>query len=68
MDATEFYEQEAEAIAEARQQMNWRSRFDVRELKVIESCRGYLERFGSGSDEHRLRIIVAKLATILDET
>lgn len=46
--------------------MNWRSNFDERELKEIDFCRLYHEQFCHGTDGHNIRIIVAKMESILD--
>lgn len=63
----EWYEQEAEAVEEARARMDWRQHFDERQLKEIEFCRQYAEKYAHGTDGHNIRLIVAKLADLLDE-
>lgn len=45
----------------------WKSNFDIRELKEIQFCRVYKKQFAHGSMGHNIRIIVAKMADILDE-
>ncbi len=44
-----------------------RLNFDERQQKEIEFCRTYLEKFAHGTDGHNLRMIVAKMAAILDD-
>jgi hypothetical protein len=46
--------------------MDWESNFDERELKEIEFCLLYKKQFGHGTNAHNLRVIVAKMASILD--
>jgi hypothetical protein len=46
--------------------MDWKSNFDERELKEIEFCLLYKKQFGHGTAAHNLRIIVAKMASILN--
>lgn len=46
--------------------MQWRSDFTERELKEIAFCILYQREFGHGTDGHNAKIIIAKLAAILD--
>ena len=46
--------------------MDWKSNFDERELKEIAFCMLYQKQFGHGTLGHNIRIIVAKMASILD--
>lgn len=46
--------------------MQWRSDFTERELKEIDFCRVYQREFAHGTDGHNAKIIIAKLAAILD--
>ena len=46
--------------------MVWKENFDERELKEIEFCHLYWKQFSHGTNAHNLRIIVAKMASILD--
>lgn len=46
--------------------MQWRSDFTARELKEIDFCRLYQREFAHGTDGHNAKIIIAKLAAILD--
>jgi hypothetical protein len=46
--------------------MDWLSNFDERELKEIKFCLLYKHQFGHGTMGHNLRIIVAKMAHILE--
>ena len=46
--------------------MQWRSDFTERELKEIAFCILYHREFGHGTDGHNAKIIIAKLAAILD--
>ncbi len=47
--------------------MNWKEQLDEREMREIEFCRVYRARFGHGTDGHLLRILVAKMADLLDK-
>lgn len=46
--------------------MDWRTNFDERELKEVDFCRLYYEQFRHGTDGHNIRVIVAKMESILD--
>lgn len=46
--------------------MDWKSNFDERELKEIEFCVLYKQQFNHGTQAHNLRVIVAKMVSILD--
>lgn len=45
---------------------NWKEIFDERELKEIKFNIEYFLNYRHGTDGHSLRMIIAKLATILD--
>ncbi|GAF68166.1 unnamed protein product [marine sediment metagenome] len=45
--------------------MDWKSNFDERELKEVEFCVLYKQQFSHGTNAHNLRVIVAKMASIL---
>lgn len=45
---------------------NWKDDLTERELKEIVFCRLYAEKFSHGTDGHNIRLIVAKLAKLLD--
>ena len=45
----------------------WQTHLTERELKEIEFCRVYQRDFSHGTDGHNLRLIVAKLAALLDD-
>lgn len=44
----------------------WQSHLTERELKEVQLCRLYQQEFSHGTDGHNIRIIVAKLANLLD--
>lgn len=44
----------------------WRTHFTERQLKEIEFCRIYKEKFGHGTDGHNARLIIAEMAELLD--
>lgn len=44
----------------------WRELFDDRQRKEIHFNRIYLNDFNHGTSDHNLRIIVAKMAVLLD--
>ena len=46
---------------------SWKTHFTERELKEIEYCKVYQRDFYHGTDGHNIRLIVAKLANILEE-
>ena len=46
--------------------MTWQEHFTERELKEIEYCKVYQRDFNHGTDGHNIRLIVAKMATILN--
>jgi hypothetical protein len=46
--------------------MDWLSNFDERELKEIKFCLLYKRQFSHGTMGHNVRIIVAKMASILE--
>lgn len=46
--------------------MDWLSNFDERERKEIKFCLLYKRRFDHGTPGHNLRVIVAKMASILE--
>lgn len=50
----------------ARTQPAWKAQFTERELKEIAYCQLYQRDFAHGTDGHNIRLIVAKLAAILD--
>lgn len=45
--------------------MDWKSNFDERELKEIEFCVLYKQQFNHGTQAHNLRVIVAKMVSVL---
>lgn len=46
--------------------MDWKSNFDERQMREIEFCVMYSEQFGHGTLGHDLRVVVAKMVSILD--
>lgn len=54
------------AQLEARARPTWQSHFTDRELKEIAYCQLYQRDFAHGTDGHNIRLIVAKLASLLD--
>lgn len=46
----------------------WHSYFTERELKEIEFCNLYKSNFTHGTEGHNIRIIVAKMAELLDKS
>lgn len=44
----------------------WETHLDERQLKEIAFCRVYKDGFAHGTDGHNIRLIVAKLAELLD--
>lgn len=53
-------------IPEWEDGMDWKSNFDERELKEIEYAVIYKQQFNHGTLGHNIRIIVAKMVSILD--
>ena len=47
--------------------MNWLNNFDERQQKEIEFCTWYAEKFGHGTDGHNAKLIIAKMAAMLDK-
>lgn len=47
--------------------VNWKSNFTERDLMEIEYCRIYAQNFRHGTDGHNIRLIVAKMAVLLDD-
>jgi len=47
--------------------MSWRSNFNTRELNEIQFSRVYLEQYNHGTDGHNAKIIMAKMASLLDK-
>lgn len=47
--------------------MNWIDKFDERQQKEIESCQLYAKDFSHGTDGHNAKLIIAKMASLLDE-
>ncbi len=45
---------------------DWRKSFTQQQLKEIEYCRLYAEKFAHQTDDHLTRIIIAKFAELLD--
>ena len=45
----------------------WRARFDERQQKEIRFCELYAREFGHGTDGHNSRLVIAKMAVMLDE-
>ena len=46
--------------------VDWRAEFDERDQKEIAYCLEYQAHYGHGTLGHNIRMIVAKMATILD--
>lgn len=44
----------------------WETHFDERQRKEISFCLLYADDFAHGTDGHNIRLIVAKLARLLD--
>lgn len=44
----------------------WETHFDERQLREIEFCTVYKNNFGHGTDGHNGRVIIAKMAELLD--
>jgi hypothetical protein len=44
----------------------WESHFDERQRKEIAFCLIYKDDFAHGTDGHNIRLIVAKMAELLD--
>jgi len=44
----------------------WETHFDERQRKEIAYCIVYKNDFGHGTDGHNIRLIVAKMAELLD--
>jgi len=47
--------------------MKWHKLFDERQLKEIAFSRHYAKNYAHGTDGHNAKIIIAKLADLLDE-
>lgn len=45
----------------------WRSKFDERQLKEIDFAVLYAEKFAHGTDGHNAKMIIAKMADMLEE-
>lgn len=45
----------------------WRKKFDERQLKEIDFCLLYAKDFRHGTEGHNGKMIIAKLAMLLDE-
>lgn len=45
---------------------NWRNRFDERQLKEIDFSILYAEQFHHGTDGHNAKLIIARMASLLD--
>jgi len=46
---------------------DWRDNFDERQQKEIEFSVLYLNQFEHGTDGHNAKIIIAKMASLLDK-
>lgn len=72
MDTKESEEQarkreELEAqIREATYSPAWRSKFDERQNREIDFAVFYANQFNHGTDGHNTKIIIARMATLLD--
>ena len=44
----------------------WETHFDERQRKEISFCMVYADNFAHGTDGHNIRLIVAKMARLLD--
>lgn len=51
---------------ETTKQMDWRTFFDERQLKEIGFDTIYADGFAHGTDGHNARLIIAKMAELLD--
>lgn len=47
--------------------MKWLNQFDERQRKEIEFCFVYLNQFEHGTDGHNAKIIIAKMAQLLNK-
>jgi hypothetical protein len=47
--------------------MKWHKLFDERQLKEIAFSRAYARDYAHGTDGHNAKMIVAKMADLLDE-
>lgn len=47
--------------------MNWLNNFDERQQKEIEFSILYLNQFEHGTDGHNAKVIIAKMANLLDK-
>ena len=54
-------------VGERRQEVILQGHFTERELKEIEFCRLYVDKFNHGTSGHNLRIIVAKMVYLLEQ-
>lgn len=54
-------------LEERRKEMILQDHFTERELKEIEFCRLYVAEFNHGTSGHNLRIIVSKMADLLEQ-
>lgn len=46
--------------------IEWEKQFDERQLKEIKFCRLYAKEFAHGTDGHNAKMIIAKMAELLD--
>lgn len=47
--------------------MNWMNNFDERQQKEIEFCRLYAQDFGHGTEGHNAKLIIARMADLLNK-
>jgi hypothetical protein len=64
---TELYWAAIKAKLKADGTINWKAFFDERQLKEIYFDRLYATDFAHGTDGHNARLIIARMAALLDE-
>lgn len=47
--------------------ISWHKHFSERQLKEIDFCRIYARNFSHGTDGHNAKLIIAKMAELLDK-
>lgn len=62
----EFNQQEYDATIDKLRQI-WRNQFDERQRRLIKNCSIYAENDPAGLPGHNLMLIIAKMASILDQ-
>lgn len=59
--------EQKEGATEAAKKALWAIGFTKRELKEIQFCRIYARDFAHGTNGHNERLIIAKMADLLDK-